>query len=358
MLYSQKEVQLELRKYIQPNSLHGFALYISDISLYLISIYGVLFLPELWMKLAASIFAGVKLGNLATVAHDAAHNSLTKLKSLNKFIAITSFLPCLFNYRLWLLDHNVLHHVKTNENIEDSYTPLSKEEYDSLSPFNKWKERLYRKPSFLYFGLYYIVERWRKVKLYPTAKMPEYVKKSGWMHSALISVYFLAFIAVLACAPKFSNTGSIAAVVLGFVIPFYVFQTVYAFTVYVQHTHKRIAWFNYKPDRKGNGRQEFVSVSLEFPGWLSILMHNVYSHAAHHVCPAIPCYRLKDAQVHLDKLIGEKSVSERFTFSWLFETMQACKLYDYDNNLWLDFDGNITSQIEMIDDSVKFANAA
>ena len=358
MLPSQRKVQSELRKYVRVDSLYGSMLFLIDMSMYIALIYGVLFLPELWMKIIASVVAGIKIANLATLAHDAAHNSLTKSRLLNKLIAIASFLPGLINYQLWLYDHHRLHHARTNENFPDSYTPYSKGGYDALSPFRRWKEKLYRTPSLLYFGLYYILERWSKVKLYPQSHMPQDIHAPAWGHFALISVYFIGLMGLLACAPLYSGTSAIEAIMLGFVIPFYIFQSLYAFTVYVQHTHPRIAWFEKKPDRSSIGRQEFISVQLVFPEWLSVLMHHVYEHGAHHVCPAIPCYQLKPAQARLNELIGERAVSQHFSFEWLFETMRTCKLYDYDNHCWLDFDGSPTSGPTLLTEEIRYIEAA
>ncbi|MGB1800785.1 MAG: fatty acid desaturase family protein [Gammaproteobacteria bacterium] len=359
MLPTYKEVQLELRKHIRINSALGFNIYFTDMVLYAISIYAVLILPELWMKLIASVFAGFKISNLSVIAHDAAHNSLTKSKKLNKFIAITSLLPCLFNYRLWLYDHNYIHHTKTNEeSFPDSYTPLSKEKYDSLTSFGKWKERLYRKPSFLYFGLYYICERWMKVKFYPTKNMPEKIKKRAWKYFSVLMLYFSVFMGILFLAPLYSSTGIFTAVTLGFILPFYIFNTLYAFAVYMQHTHPDVAWFETAPDRKVDGRQEFISVQIAFPDWFNIFAHNIFDHGAHHACPAIPCYRLGKAQKKLNEMLGENALTYPFSVSSLFEIMETCKLYDYENGCWLDFDGNRTSKPKLNDTSAEYAKVA
>ena len=354
-----KEVQLELRKFIRINTARGFFIYASDIILYVVSIYAVLMLPELWMKLLASVFAGFKISNLSVIAHDAAHNSLTKSKRLNKFIAITSLLPCLFNYRLWLYDHNYIHHTKTNEeNFPDSYTPMSKEKYKSSSPFKKWKERLYRKPSVLYFGLYYIMERWVKAKFYPRKNTPAKFKKRAWKYFAVLMLYFFTFMSILVIAPLYSPTSTFTAIILGFVLPFYIFQSVYALAVYVQHTHPDVIWFNKTPNRKTLGRQEFISVQAKFPDWFDIFAHNIFDHGAHHACPAIPCYQLGAAQDKLNEMLGDNALTYTFSISKLFEIMRACKLYDYENYCWLDFDGNRTTQPILPEDPVELAKVA
>lgn len=358
MLPTQREIQTELRKYIRVDTVRGTSLYLADILLYAAFIYGVLVLPYLWMKIVASILAGVKISNLSVIAHDAAHNSLTKSRRLNKFIAITSFLPCFFNYRLWLHDHNNLHHSRTNEKFPDSYTPFSKEEYDRLPKFRQWRERLYRKPSVLYFGLYYIVERWSKVKLCPTKYIPRNIHASAWKHFFLLACYAIVFLGILVSAPLYSGTSVATALILGFVVPFYIFQSLYAAAVYVQHTHPGIPWFDKKPDRRTVGRQEFISVHLQCPGWINALVHHIFDHSAHHACPAIPCYQLGAAQARLNELLGKSAITARLSLDELSRTMRTCKLYDYKNHCWLDFDGTRNTAPILDEKSAREAMAA
>jgi len=353
MLASRRQIQSDLTRFIRINSLYGFMLYAVDVAMYVVFIYGVLFLPELWMKVIASILAGFKVANLATIAHDAAHNSLTRSRGLNKFIAVTALLPGLMNYRLWVYNHHQLHHPLTNIDFSDqgppdNYTPYSKEEFDALSPWEQFLQRLYRYPSIFVFGLYFIKERWSQVMFFPRDHMPENVQASAWRHFVLVMFFFTCLITLLVAAPAYSETGAITAFILGFAVPFYVFQSLIGFTVYVQHTHKKVAWFktsNDRGDQQRDRRQEFISVQLAFPKWLVpfMQMHHAYDHGAHHVCPAIPCYRLEAAQERLNELLGDYAITQEFSFSWLYNTMRKCKLYDYDNHRWLDFEGNVTS---------------
>src|SRR5581483_2604446 len=126
--------------------------------------------------------------------------------------------PALFNYRLWLLDHHVLHHPKVNGKHRDTFTPFSKAEYDALPPHRRRLERLYRAPYGAGFALYYIIERWLGVKFFPRSFMSERVRAEAWPHFAFLCTYLLLFVGGLAAAPLYSHTGSITAVLLGFVV--------------------------------------------------------------------------------------------------------------------------------------------
>ena len=89
---------------------------------------GVLFLPALWAKIASSVFAGMVLGRMFSLAHNAAHENIVNGQRLNRFMAIVLFTPILYNYRLWVYEHHTLHHPFPNDTKSDAYTPYGKQE--------------------------------------------------------------------------------------------------------------------------------------------------------------------------------------------------------------------------------------
>ena len=183
------------------------------------------------------------------------------------------------------------------------------------------------------------------VRFIPSKALPEQYRASAWRHLVFLTLYAAVFIAALAAAPLYSSTGSVTAVVLGFVVPFYVWMTMYAFTVYIQHTHPDMPWFDAPLHRKAAPPQESLSTTFEFPHWVKHLMHNVYDHAAHHVNPRIPFHRLPEATRALNSLAPQTVIAERFTFRRLHETLRTCKLYDFESHRWLDFDGRPTTGV-------------
>lgn len=355
---SRRRIQEELAQFVRPDTAHGFFLFTVDMGTYIAAIAGVLLLPDLWMKISCSVLAGAKISNLVALAHEAAHGSLTRSARLNRLIGILSFMPGLLSYRLWLYDHHQLHHPKTNGAHRDSFTPLSPDEYRALPKWRQVAERFYRSPTLLGLGAYQIVERWWQVKFFPRPDMPKRIHASAWRHFAFLIAYLVAFLTLLVLAPTYSDTGSVTALMLGFIVPYYVWMSLLAFTLYVQHTHPRVPWFNGRADRKSIPPQEALSVHLKFPGAVSWFMHHVYDHAVHHVQPAIPCYRLPQAQARLNALVGDRAVSERFSFPWLFDVMRRCKLYDYERHCWTDFEGRPTTGETVVmpkDDAIRTA---
>lgn len=339
-----RELVLELAQFAKINTRKGSVLFVADYVLFWGAIAGVLLLPNMALKVIASIIAGVKMANLATLAHDAAHNSLTASRKLNWWIAVLAFMPCLFNYRLWIYDHHHLHHPHTNGEHADSYRPLSKEEYDALTPLKQTYYRFTRSGNPLSFSLYYITERWWQVKCIPRSFLPQGLRSSAWTHTAFIASYFVGFMMVLIAAPSFAPVSAITAVVLGFVLPFFIFQALLASALYINHTHPDIPWFNRETQPKTKLPAEALTLHLRFPAWFAALVHHFYEHPAHHVYPAIPCYELGKAQTYMNRLLGAHAIVVNFSVPAMAEIFRKCKLYDYQNHCWLDYTGKPTTQ--------------
>lgn len=345
MLISQREALRQIAPYVKSSTPIGLAFFLYDFGLYWAGIAGVLLLPELWMKVLAATVAGFKLSALKTLGHDAAHGSLVKGKRLNWLLGVIVYAPCLYNYRMWVYDHHVRHHPYTNGPIKDTYTPFTKAEYDAMPAWRQWLERVYRGPSVIGWALYYLVERWWDMKLFPRSHMPTAHRKAAWPHFWFLLAYGATFLGALAAAPLYSATSSMQAIALGAVYPFVVFMAVTGWGLYLQHTHPDVAWLRgtEEENKVFYERGELLSVHWKMPGWFGRLTHDVMDHPVHHLHPRVPCYRLKAAQAQLNVLLGEHAVVEKFTLRSFFDTLRRCKLYDFDNHRWLDFDGRPTT---------------
>lgn len=344
-LARRETVKRTLARHLAPDNRIGIAHFALDFTLYWAAIAGVVFLEPLWAKILLGVYAGIKLANLGTLGHDAAHGNLTSSPKLNTVLGVLCFLPGLYNWQMWKYDHHHVHHPNTNGNHEDSWVPYSKAQFDALPKWRQGLERVYRSSWGLGLAPYYIIERWSHVKFAPRSFLPQRFRKAAWGYFALVLTFAVAFIGALVAAPLYSNTSSVTAFLCGFVLPFYIWMTLFSFTVYVQHTHKRIPWFDGAVDRKTAMPQEALSLHLNFPKPIKALMHNVYEHAAHHANVRIPFHRLPDAQRELNEISGDAAVVQKFSFGWLHETLRDCRLYDYENHQWLDFDGKPTGPV-------------
>ena len=230
-----QEYRTVLDEYTHRSSLIGTAFLIGDGLLYGAFLYGALMLDNVWLRLLCVIGAGTAISSLFVLGHDAVHGVLTASATLNRIYGRLAFLPSLHNYGLWVIAHNKIHHMEPNFKNKNSWSPLSKAEYDGMPLWRRLVERLYRSPAGL--GIYYFIKRWWADKFFPTQRMVGQHAPHYWADFAMLLGYLLAF-----------NTGLYvfggwSGVLFGFVLPFVVWNYLIGFTVLMQHTHPTVPWF-------------------------------------------------------------------------------------------------------------------
>jgi len=314
-----------------------------DAMLWVGLIASTVMVEDIFFKILLGMIAGFVTGRIFILGHDACHHSFTPHRELNKILGRIAFLPSLTPYSLWDVGHNVVHHGQTNlKGFDFVWEPLSKEEYDALSPARKLLEKIYR--SGFGPGVYYFIEIWWKREFFPNSKNMPAKRPIFLKDNLLVSGFAIIWISLLVIAAVAMQQSIVVSIFAGFLVPFLFWNVMIGFVVYVHHTHTKVAWYDKKSEWLR--AQPFVSttVHLTFPlGW-GHLMHQIMEHTAHHVDASIPLYTLRSAQNKLEEILPGRIISQRFTFKWYFETAKRCKLYDFANKAWLDFDGQETAK--------------
>ena len=177
---------------------------------------------------------------------------------------------------------------------------------------------------------------WARPDRIPTIAAPAVLAPGAG--SAIMNV-----IAMLAAAALATGQAVWAVLLLGFIVPMVFWFHMIGFVIYGHHTHVRVQWHDEKA--AWHRAQPFVSttVHLTFPVQIGALIHHIMEHTAHHVDMSIPLYKLKEAQKLLEHLLPGRIIVQRFSWRWYFETARACKLYDFSQQCWVDFQGRATS---------------
>jgi len=342
-VYEHDELRKALKEYTTQSSPLAILILSIDIILYVGLVAGAVILDNLLLKALCAAGAGLAVGAIFVVGHDAVHHSYTSRKWMNVVIGRIALLPVLHNYSLWQIAHNRMHHIYTNLKGHNSWSPLSRHEYDSLPAWRKVLEHIYRIP--LGLGIYYLVERWWKDKFFPTRRVVPEMERKYWWDFALVFVYLILFLTVLGyIGTRLPGSSALSAIVWGFVIPFVVWNYLMGSAVFLQHTNPGVPWFDKIEDLDLLRGQEEVTVYVRFPRWYGLISHDIMEHTAHHVHPKIPLYRLRAAQARLADMLGNHLVVEKFTPLYLIRTMARCKLYDYKLHKWQDFNGLNTTE--------------
>jgi omega-6 fatty acid desaturase (delta-12 desaturase) len=118
------------------------------------------------------------------------------------------------------------------------------------------------------------------------------------------------------------------------------------FVVYLHHTSPGIAWFQNRHEWQRHRAYLTSTARVTLPLRLDRLMHGIMEHNAHHVNPRVPMFALRQAQLLLrERFPG--LCDYRLDRRSFVHAVSSCKLYDYVNHAWLDFDGRVTARVTL-----------
>jgi len=303
--------------------------------------------PNWPLRLLFGLLHGVAIAGLFVIGHDACHGSLTPSERLNRLLGRLALLPSLHPAAGWVYSHNGMHHGWTSLRRKDhAYVPLSKAEFDALSPFGRFVQRTYRTRAGI--ALFYLVDIWWKHTLFPpVGDRPRGKATATFRRDRAVVLAFLAGeTALAACAPTLSigpAMSAVASVAVAVALPFLLWNWVMAFATFQHHTHPAVPWYDREEDWSFFAGQVESGVRVKLPRFAEKLLHNIMDHTAHHVDSKIPLYNLPGQQTRLEAAFPNEIVIEVWNFGVLKRILRTCQLYDYENHRWLSFDGTPTT---------------
>lgn len=312
----------------------GIGLFLLDAILYAALLSIVLLTDRLLIAAVAGVLLGAVVGNFLTLAHDAAHNSLTNDRRLNQLLGRISFLIAWHNIILWRHDHNAEHHAFTNLKGMNAWSPMAPDEYRSKPWWRRLTYRLSRSP--LGFGPYYLIYGWLGKNTLPIGPAGKFAGARSWRGGLLLLAWMAAQLTLLWWAAGWRG------VVFGALVPHLVFCWFMGWAIWRQHTHPGVPWFATRAQWAMLGGPEEVSIRLDCPRVFHLVSHWMMLHPAHHADPNIPCYRLTEAERLLEQTAAEEG--ERILVApsgprAFAQVLRTCQLYDFDRHAWISYDG-------------------
>ena len=316
------------------STLLAFALLGFDLALFAAGQLLVLRGPGLQWQVLGGLCTTLAIIRLFIIGHDACHGSLTDHAALNKWLGRLAFLPSLTPFSLWRVGHNVVHHGFNNLKGRDFvWEPLDPAEFSALPRRRRLLERIYR--SALGPLPYYLREIWWRRLYFPGRSNAPGGRNEFFWDSSLVSAFAVGWIAWLVAGS--SGAAHVTFVLLvGFAIPFLIWNWTVGFVVYLHHTHPNIVWY---ADKSAWLKAQGIlhgTVRYRVRPWWNWLLHNIMEHAAHHLDPRIPLYRLKAAQAALARMVPEIPVVE-LSLRTYWRSVRECKLFDFERQRWVGF---------------------
>lgn len=339
-------------KFVKKSNIHALGILFAYIGIYFLCLIGVLAATSTILSLLISIATGFAIGRIFILGHDACHGAYTNNQTLNKIISRICFFPSIHSAVLWDQHHNRRHHGFANiKGMDPVWTPMSKIEFDRAPLYRRLLERIYRSPFGA--GLYYFIEIWVKLVSLPWHKHNRRVWREHIVDSLIVILslifhpLFVLYLGGLLAPQKLM----FEVYLLGYLLPFLVWNQIMGFVVYVHHTHPQVAWFNSENSKSYQDRIFHVTPHVSFPEPLSSMVGSIIEHTAHHINPDIPIYNLKYAQGKLESMYPEKCLTYMCSLGKYLEIVKACKLFDFERACWTDFEGNPTASPIKIDAS-------
>lgn len=219
---------------------------------------------------------------LFIIFHDCGHGSFFKSSRANKIVGIITGTLAFTPYDRWHKDHAIHHNTVGNldkRGIGDVWT-LTVAEYEAMTPWKKFKYRVYRHPFILFgIGPFLLFVLWFRFN------------KKGASSKERWNTYLTNLIIVLISGTLILLIGWKAFLMIQIPITF-IATSAGTWLFYVQHQFEDVVWehddsWNYK-DIALQG-----SSFLKAPKIMQWFSGNIGFHHVHHLGPKIPNYNLE-----------------------------------------------------------------
>ena len=321
----------------------GLFIFITYTVLYAATLIDALAPFPVALNVAFGIGNGICIAMLFIVGHDCCHGAFVPGRRWNLWLGRFAFIPVVHSVSLWRLAHNRNHHGRTNlKGVDPVWAPMSPKEYAAASPVRRWLERVYRSA----FGpvIYYYFDIWLSLMTFPISPQA----RANWKRHLPDTIFVLTGFAVTLLAVGI--LGSALApqrplwlvLLLGWVIPFASWSYLAAITVYLNHTHPELPWFDEERNWSSYNANVLGTVHVKMPFDIFPLYTDVMAHPAHHTNPSVPVYALPEEQAQLKARFGSDVKEYTLSVAQYRRICSACKLFDFERMCWTDFAGVAT----------------
>lgn len=314
------------------------AILLVDIVAYAAFVYAAIVVDNIWLKLLASLGCGVMISLMFIAGHDAAHQSFSRSKLLNRVAGTIALLPGLHPYTLWEFHHNKVHHRFTAQiGVDNAFSPMTVEQYRAATPaqrtYYRFMRSLWGQPWF------YLIDIWWPQVYTPFDKDQPKIARDTWAELILVYAYTVAFAVAVMWIAHAKADGfwpMIEALIFAFIVPFLLWNVFISFLTVVQHTGPDVRWIMPTGVPSTADQQLAGAVHVVLPEAICWLFHRIMQHPAHHLNVGIPLHQLKKAETQLEQS-EPRALVRVWTPAYHWRLTRECQLYDPRNAKWVRF---------------------
>ncbi|MGL4819037.1 MAG: fatty acid desaturase [Bacilli bacterium] len=323
-----KQKQRNLRKSVQPferaDVWHSIVQLVNTIGPFALVWFGAYWSMTnslYYITVPCVLIGAFLLTRIFIIFHDCTHNSFFPKVIVNQIVGTVTGVMTYVPFSQWKHEHTI-HHA-TSGNLDKRGTGdiwvMTIEEYETATPFEQLKYRLYRSPLVM-FGLgpiwiFLIMNRFNRKDARSGERMNTYLTN-------------LLIIAKLFAVYQLFGWEAIVFVEAPII---YLAGMLGIWLFYVQHNFED-SYF--EPD----ARWEYVSAAVEgssfyrLPKVLQWLTGNIGYHHVHHLSPRVPNYKLEDAHEASDDLKHVPTITLKTSLSCI-----NFRLWDEENKRFVTF---------------------
>lgn len=301
----------------QPSTARSLVYLAGDVAL-LATAYTLLGISDSWaLRPLLWFWAGTALFSLYVIGHDCGHGSFSRHRWLNDLVGHVTNTIVLVPYHAWRLSHRIHHRHVGDVEFDETWYPLTESLYRAM-PWYARAARFHLIP--LAFPLYLIRRTWGRTGSH----------FDPWSELFRPSERRIVATSVACCAVALAAFG-VGAVVLGprvvadyYLCPYLVFVIWLDVVTYLHHTSDDLPWYRGKAWTRLRGALSTIDRDY---GLFKHVHHHIGTHVAHHLFPAIPHYRLREATRALRPTLGEHyRVSDEPLWRAFWRSARSCRV--------------------------------
>jgi omega-6 fatty acid desaturase (delta-12 desaturase) len=277
------------------------------------------YLPWYLLPLAWA-FAGTAWTGLFVIGHDCGHLSFARSHLVNDIVGIISFLPLMYPFEPWRIQHN-LHHNNTNRlHIDNAWQPFQTEYYESTNETERFIMRAIKGPLWFMASMGHMIKKHFFLEEFT-------VEQRSRVMVSISAVYIAAglFFPLMWYFTGFSGIFKF------WFMPWVGYHFWMSTFTMIHHTLPHLPFL---PDDKWTDAKARLALTVhcEYPYWVERLCHHINVHVPHHVSTGIPSYNLRKAHEALKSHWGKHMTETTFGWPLLKDVISTCHLYHEEDN--------------------------
>jgi len=266
-------------------------------------------LPAVYVYMSAAVTGYFVIG------HDCGHRSFSKNNTLNDIVGMIAFLPLMYPYESWRIQHDH-HHRNTNKlHVDNAWQPFQASDYATQTPLNRFIYRWIKGPMWWFASVGHWQQKHFSMDQFTPAQRPRVMFNLAVLYTTA-AVFF----------PWMVMTFGFSGLVKYWLMPWLGYHFWMSTFTMVHHTLPHIPFV---PEHEWDDAQARLgyTVHCEYPYWIEYLTHYINVHVPHHVSTKIPSYNLRKAHNSLKENWGEHMHCTTFSWQLLKDVIYQCHLH-------------------------------